>query len=84
MITKLPSYSVTVSREDNLLVAVVADLPGGATDVQHFADLDTEVRDLIAGLTDADSEDFWIEWHYMQGGHEYTLALLRWQETERQ
>jgi hypothetical protein len=60
---------VTISREDDLWVAVVADLPGGATDVEHFADLESEVPDLIAGLTDADpdADGFEIDWHYQHG-----------------
>lgn len=84
MNTELPTYRVTISREDNLWVAVVADLPGGATDVEHFADLQTEVRDLIGVLTDADTGDFWVEWHYRQGRYEYTNDLRYWQEVEGQ
>ena len=36
-------YEVTVSREDNLWVAVVAGLAPAATDVENFGDLETEV-----------------------------------------
>jgi len=56
-------YEVTVSREDDLWVAVVAGLVPAATDVEHFGDLETEVRDLIAGLTDSDPDDFALTWH---------------------
>jgi hypothetical protein len=66
----LPTYRATVAREDNLWVAVVADLPGGATDVERITGLDLEVRDLIAGLRDIDPDDFEIEWHYEQGGQD--------------
>jgi hypothetical protein len=79
----LPTYHVTVSREDDLWVAVVADLAAGATDVEHFDDLDVEVRDIIAGLTDADPEDFDVDWQYLQGEHDFTQQLLRWSESER-
>lgn len=52
----MTTYDVTVTREDDLWVADITGegLGPAATDVERFADLDTEVRDLIAGLTDAD------------------------------
>lgn len=59
------TYEVRMTREDNLWVADVRGLPPhliGATDVERFADLDGEVRDLIAGLTDTDPDDFAIAW----------------------
>ena len=56
-------YDVAVMREDNLWVAVVAGLAPAATDLEHFGDLETEVRDLIAGLTDSGPADFAIAWH---------------------
>jgi hypothetical protein len=73
-----PTYGVTVTREDQLWTATVDGLPPtsiGVTDVEHFADLDTEVRDLIAGLTDADPDAFDLVWHYVQGDREYTPSL---------
>ena len=73
----MTAYDVTVSREDNLWVAVVTDLPTGVTDVVHFADLEVEVRDLIAGLTDANPDDFVVNWHYEVGGHDITEQLHR-------
>lgn len=59
----MPTWVVTVSREDGLWVAVVDGLPGGATDLAHFDDLEVEVRDLISGLADVDPDGFVIEWY---------------------
>lgn len=73
----MTAYEVTVGREDNLWVAVVSGLLPAATDVEHFSDLDTEVRDLIAGLTDADPDDFAINWRYEIGGKDITSQLQR-------
>ena len=75
-------HRVTVTREDNLWVAVVQGLPGGATDVERIKDLDVEVRDLIAGLCDTDPDDFDIEWHYEQNGHDLTAVLERLHDQE--
>ncbi|UNX54503.1 hypothetical protein MF406_16690 [Georgenia sp. TF02-10] len=47
-------YTVKVSREGRYWVAEVADVPGGATETERLADLDHEVRDLLAGLLDVD------------------------------
>jgi DNA-directed RNA polymerase specialized sigma24 family protein len=63
-------------------VAVVGDLPGGATDVEHFDDLEVEVRDLISGLTDVDPDEVDIEWRFAQNGQDYTQALQRLHEWE--
>lgn len=75
MSENLPTYRVTVTRDDGLWAAVVdAGLPPGvigATDVEHFRDLDAAVRDLIAGLTDTKTSAFRVEWHYLQNGSEY-------------
>lgn len=76
------SHRVDVTREDGLWVAVVDGLPGGATDVEHYDDLDTEVRDLIAGLTDAEPGDLAIDWHYRQDDSEYTPAITTLREWE--
>lgn len=70
-----PVYHVTVTREDNLWVAVVHDLPAGATDVSRMVDLEPEVRDLIAGLEDLDPDDFEIAWHYRQGKHDLSPVV---------
>jgi len=55
---------VTVSREEPWWVAVVAGLPGGATEARRLDQLEVEVRDLIAGLTDADEDSFDLTWEY--------------------
>jgi hypothetical protein len=66
MTDQLPVYAVTVSREDDLWVAVVDGVPGGATDVAHVHELPDAVPDLIATLVGVEPEEFWIEWHYRQ------------------
>jgi len=76
----MTAYDVTVTREDNLWVADIAGLTA-ATDVEHFTDLDEEVRDLIAGLTDTDPEDFAINWHYEVNGRDVTDQPGRYHET---
>jgi hypothetical protein len=73
----MTAYDVTVTREDNLWVAVIAELSPGATDVEHFADLDVEVRDVISLLTDTDPDDFAINWHYEIDGVDVTEELHR-------
>ncbi|NIJ13248.1 hypothetical protein FHU38_003592 [Saccharomonospora amisosensis] len=44
-----------------------AGLARGRHRGQSHADLEPEVRDLIAGLEDRDPDDFEIAWHYRQG-----------------
>ncbi|MEV0359256.1 hypothetical protein AB0H71_24690 [Nocardia sp. NPDC050697] len=83
MTDQLPVYSVSVSREDDLWVAVVDGVPGGATDVEQFGELPGAVSDLIATLLDIDPDDFWIEWHYRQNGHDFTELVERLQEWEK-
>ncbi|CAM04992.1 hypothetical protein A8924_6150 [Saccharopolyspora erythraea NRRL 2338] len=77
-----PTYRVTVTRDDDLWVAVIDGV--GATDVEDFADLDLEVRDYIAGMIDAAPGDFQLDWHYVQGDHEYTTVIERLWEFEQQ
>lgn len=72
-------YEVTVTRDDGLWAAVINGLPPqaiGATDVERFADLDTEVRDLIAGLTDTDPDSFGLAWRYEFGGRDVTNLII--------
>lgn len=74
----VPTYGVTVTHEDGLWVAVVDGLPAdtnGATDVEHFHDLDVEVRDLIAGLVDVDPESFDLAWRYVLGDADVTERI---------
>jgi len=70
-----PTYPVTVSREDNLWVAIVDGVPAGATDVERFGDLQVEVRDLVAGLTDSDPGAFRLDWRYLPGGIDVTIEI---------
>ncbi len=74
-------YDVTVSREDELWVTDVAGMTA-ATDVLRFGDLDVEVRDLIAGLTDADPEEFEIRWHHRAGDDDVTALIGELAEVE--
>lgn len=74
------TYEVTVTREDNLWVADTHDLQ--VTDVEHFDDLNVEVRDLIAGLTDADPDDFNLTWHFEFNGYDVTSDIVSALEKE--
>jgi hypothetical protein len=78
----MTSYDVTVTRDDNLWVALVDGV--GATDVEHFSDLDVEVRDYVAGMTDAEPDDFGIHWRYEVNGRDVTDALSRFMAAERE
>jgi predicted XRE-type DNA-binding protein len=69
------TYDVTVSREDELWVADITGMTA-ATDVLRFSDLDVEVRDLIAGLTDADPDEFEIRWHHRAGDDDVTALIV--------
>ena len=71
------TYQVTVTREDGLWVADVAGegLGPAATDVQRFGDLDIEVRDFIAGLTDTDPDELDLEWRYVIDGKDVTFEV---------
>jgi predicted XRE-type DNA-binding protein len=74
----MTTYHVTVIRQDGAWFADVNGLAPnlvGATDVPRFADLDVEVRDLIAGLTDTDPEDFDLSWHIMFGDADVTTLV---------
>jgi predicted XRE-type DNA-binding protein len=75
------TYDVTVSREDELWVADITGMTA-ATDVLRFSDLDVEVRDLIAGLTDADPDEFEIRWHHRAGDDDVTALIEELAEVE--
>jgi len=71
-------YDVTVTRDSGLWAAVISGLPSrmvGATDVERFADLDVEVRDLVAGLTDSAPDSFALRWRYVTDGQDVTSLL---------
>ena len=81
-----PTYTVTVSRDENLWAAQVDGLPPGligVTDVGRLADLEVEVRDLVAGLTDTDPDAFDLTWRYTQDGHDYTTSFQEAREWQR-
>jgi hypothetical protein len=74
----MTTYHVTVTRDSGLWAAVVAGLPPhliGATDVERFGDIDVEVRDLIAGLTDSAPDSFGLRWRYVIDGGDVTSLL---------
>ncbi|MGH3719914.1 MAG: MerR [Pseudonocardiaceae bacterium] len=77
----MTTYDVTVSREDELWVADIAGMTA-ATDVLRFADLDIEVRDLIAGLTGADPDGFEIRWHHQAGDDDVSALISELTEVE--
>lgn len=75
-------YTVDVHREDNKWIAIVAEVRAAATEVDDFAELDTEVRDLVSGLQDREPDSFELEWRFSQGGRDYTEsvnALQHWE-----
>jgi hypothetical protein len=61
------TYQVTVTREDGLWVADIwnAELGPAATDAARFTDLDTEVRDLISGLTGSEPDEAVLAWRFV-------------------
>ncbi len=75
------TYDVMVSREDELWVADIAGMTA-ATDVLRFGDLDVEVRDLIAGLTDTEPGEFEIRWHHRAGDDDVTTLIVELAEVE--
>lgn len=82
----MTTYDVTVTRDSGLWAAVVSGLPSyavGATDVERFADLDVEVRDLIAGLTDSAPDSFDLRWRYVIGGRDVSDVLQALAGSER-
>ena len=60
----MTTYAVTLSRDEQVWVAVVAGLAGGTTETRQLDHLQAEVRDLIASLTDADADSFDLTWQY--------------------
>lgn len=58
----MKTYDVAVSREDGFWVADVVGKRGVATEARKLANLETEVRDLLAGLYDLDDEAISLRW----------------------
>ncbi len=78
------TYEVNVSREGRYWVAEVEGVPGGATEVRSLTDLDTEVRDLLAGLLDQDEDALDVKYDFSEAlGDETARAWERF-EAERQ
>lgn len=75
------TYTVTVSREDDLWVAVITGV--GATDTPRFEDLETEVLDYIAGMTDTDPEDLTLQWRYLVGDRDVSNVVCTWLNAAR-
>lgn len=57
----MSTYTAAVTREDGYWVGVVEGLRGGATEGRTLANLEAELRDLIAGLLDLDEDSFELE-----------------------
>lgn len=71
-------YRVTVTRQDGAWFADVDGLPPNlvnATDVLRFADLDVEVHDLIGGLLDVEPETLELDWRFLFGDTDVTVAV---------
>lgn len=78
------TYQVTVTREDGLWVADIwgPGLGPAATDAARFTDLDAEVRDLVAGLTDAEPDEIRLAWRYVIDGADVTQVVTRLMQAE--
>jgi hypothetical protein len=82
----MTTYHVTVTRDSGLWAAMIDGLPSqmiSATDVERFAELDLEVRDLVAGLTDVNPDSFDLTWKYVVNGHDVTGLLTALAGSER-
>lgn len=77
------TYQVRVSRENQWWVAEVDGMPAAATETRRLADLDAEVRDLLAGLLEVDEESLTIHYDFSQAFG--TTAAEAWEQfvTER-
>jgi hypothetical protein len=84
MSDQLPTYRVNVFFGEDEWVAVVEDL--GVTQCPHFSLLEDFVSDYIAGMTDTDLGEFWIDWNLVQGSRSLAEALQdlrRWEQETR-
>lgn len=74
----MTTYNVTVTHEDNLWVADVANTPShvvGVMDYEHLADLHADVASFIADLLNVSETEVAVEYHYEVGGRDVTAAL---------
>lgn len=81
----MASYQARVRRESRRWAVVIDGLPPnviGAADVDRFADLDAEVRELIADLTDSDPRSFSLFWQYVIGDEDVTVEVSRLRNAE--
>jgi predicted transcriptional regulator len=82
-----PTFTVTVTREDTLWVAVVSDGLErghvGADDFERFADIDPGMREIIADLTGIQPSQFNVSWRYEFGDEDETALVLEYQEAHR-
>ncbi len=75
----MTTYGVTVTRDSGMWAAVVDGLPPhviGAIDVEHFADLRSEVQDLVAALTETGPDSFGLTWRVIIEGQDVTTEVL--------
>jgi hypothetical protein len=76
----MTAYGVTVTREDDLWVAVVDRLPKGVIRCSRLRTLRRSARrtpELIADLTDSDPSQFTLTWRYEINGRDVTPELRR-------
>lgn len=76
----MTSYDVTVTREEDLWVALVHGLPAnvaGAFDGEHLAELVADAPEVVAGLTDADPGQIDLRWRFEVNGRDVTESLGR-------
>lgn len=81
----MKTYHAEVTYDSGMWAAVVHGLPPntiGATDVEHFADLGGEVRDLIAALTGTDPDSFDITWQFIIDGIDVTNTIMEFTRAE--
>jgi hypothetical protein len=81
----MTTYEVTVRREGGQWAVIIAGLPPdviGAMDIDRFADLDAEVRELIADLTHSDPASFSLYWQYVIGDEDVTVEVTRLRHAE--
>lgn len=83
----MSAYTVTVTREDNLWVAVATDPDGaalGALDFTDFSDVHETMPAFIADMTGIDRESPAVTWRYEINGKDVTEQLQRLLTVEAQ
>lgn len=59
----MTAYDIDVTFEDEMWVAVVRGVPGGATETRDRGSLEPAVRDLLGGLFDVDGDELDLTFH---------------------